>query len=69
METIKIGNSGDLVLTLQNKLIAFGFYRGTADGAFGPQTEAAVMEFQKASGLTVDGIVGSESWSLLNQGY
>lgn len=36
------------------------------DGIFGPLTEEAVKEFQKAKGLKVDGIVGKATWSMLN---
>lgn len=32
------------------------------DGSFGPKTEAATKAFQKAHGLTDDGIVGRMSW-------
>jgi peptidoglycan hydrolase-like protein with peptidoglycan-binding domain len=35
------------------------------DGEFGPKTEAAVRRLQARHGLTVDGIVGSETWGLL----
>ncbi|MHC1720727.1 MAG: N-acetylmuramoyl-L-alanine amidase [Clostridiaceae bacterium] len=33
------------------------------DGIFGPATEKAVRELQEKSGISVDGIVGQETWS------
>jgi len=38
----------------------------TADGAFGPGTEAAVRAFQRGHGLVPDGIVGPKTWALLD---
>jgi peptidoglycan hydrolase-like protein with peptidoglycan-binding domain len=35
------------------------------DGAFGPNTEYAVKDFQTKKGLSVDGIVGPQSWHAL----
>ena len=35
-----------------------GYYHGAIDGAIGPQTRAAVEEFQRAEGLTADGSPG-----------
>jgi hypothetical protein len=35
----------------------------TADGSFGPKTEAATKAWQAAHGLTADGIVGAKSWA------
>lgn len=59
MITLKKGNRGAEVKTLQSKLNLI------ADGIFGPITEEAVKTFQKANGLTVDGIVGPKTWSKL----
>lgn len=41
---------------------AVGFTRKDVDGKFGARTEEAVKAFQKANGLTVDGIVGINTW-------
>lgn len=59
MATLKKGSRGAYVVTLQKKLNL------QADGIFGPLTEEAVKEFQKANGLTVDGIVGTNTWNKL----
>jgi putative chitinase len=56
---LKIGSTGDDVKTLQAKL---GL---TADGSFGPATEAAVKAWQQANGLVADGEVGDISWAAL----
>lgn len=68
METIKRNTSKtDSVVLLQNLLIEAG-YDIAADGAFGPMTETAVMDFQKKNKLVVDGIVGQKTWrTLLSQ--
>ncbi|MDO5435427.1 MAG: peptidoglycan-binding protein [Clostridia bacterium] len=58
-DTLRSGSSGTQVVQLQKALIELGYLTGTADGKFGPKTEAAVIAFQKANGLTADGLAGS----------
>lgn len=57
--TLRLGDSGDDVAALQRALTAKGITsHGRADGQFGPRTDAAVREWQRAAGLVVDGLVG-----------
>jgi len=50
---------------VQTALKAAGFYKGAIDGKVGPETEAAVKQFQESNGLKADGVVGSKTKSLL----
>lgn len=54
----KLGSRGNEVKAIQEKLKERGLYTGNIDGIYGAKTEAAVRNFQKQAGLTVDGIVG-----------
>jgi len=63
--TLRNGASGTYVKTLQATLNSLGYNCGSVDGKFGAKTLAAVKKFQKAKGLTVDGIVGPKTWSAL----
>lgn len=59
--TLKQGSRGDLVKTVQQKLIKWGYLKGSADGIFGAKTKAAVIAFQKKNGLTADGVIGTRT--------
>lgn len=56
--TLKSGSRGASVTKLQTALNNKGYSAGKADGIYGYRTYKAVVAFQKASGLTPDGIAG-----------
>lgn len=62
----KLGSTGAVVRTIQSKLKTLGFYTGSVDGDFGAGTETAVKAFQRAYGLTSDGVVGNSTLTKLN---
>ena len=41
----------DTVAEIQRELLKRGFYEGAADGVYGPKTDAAIRDFEQASGL------------------
>ena len=59
VKTLKVGSSGAAVKKLQK---ALGL---TADGKFGPGTQAALIAWQETQQITADGIAGSKTQSLL----
>ena len=75
--TLRKGDKGEAVAEMQGLLAGLGYDLGKygIDGDFGSATEKAVRAFQKASGLTVDGVVGKDTWNALrghsepNRGY
>lgn len=58
MANLKYGSSGDDVKKLQE---ALGFTGSDVDGIYGEKTQAAVKDYQKNNGLTVDGIAGEQT--------
>ena len=56
---------GSDVYALQSALKERGYDPGQLDGIFGKKTERAVKRFQKAQGLTVDGIAGKRTFAAL----
>ncbi len=62
--TLRVGSSGPEVVALQAFLMKQDILsapRVKADGAFGPITKAALIEYQASVGLTPDGIYGPKS--------
>ena len=56
--SLRLGDRGETVKQIQQRLSNWGYYTGSVDGVFGSMTEQAVKKFQRANGLTADGIVG-----------
>jgi hypothetical protein len=64
MASIGAGAQGDLVVWAQEHLVSAG-QQIPVDGNFDATTLDAVENFQLAHGLTVDGIIGPETWAAL----
>ena len=70
---LKMGQSSSQVMSLQQTLNGGGFLVSTTGAGspgmesmyFGAKTKAAVMAFQAAKGLSVDGVVGAQSGAAL----
>lgn len=65
--TLKQGSRGSYVRFLQQLLESQLIPVGGVDGVFGAKTKAAVETFQTYNNLTVDGIVGKNTWAILAQ--
>jgi peptidoglycan hydrolase-like protein with peptidoglycan-binding domain len=53
--------AGPAVADLQTVMTHLGFYSGPIDGIYSDETTAAVVEMQKALGVTADGVYGPET--------
>src|SRR4051812_14714612 len=62
-----MGQRGWDVAALQFLLQRRGFSPGGVDGGFGPGTRNALMSYQRAAGIGVDGLAGSGTLSALRQ--
>ncbi|MEV5989130.1 peptidoglycan-binding domain-containing protein [Streptomyces sp. NPDC052051] len=65
---ISKGDTGDRVREIQCLTQFWGSNPGAVDGDFGQNTKNAVIEQQKACGITADGVVGPATWRCLRDG-
>ena len=65
METLYLGSTGPDVKLLQSILNRIGYNAGAVDGTFGPATRRALVAFQSAFGLAIDGVAGPQTWAAL----
>jgi hypothetical protein len=63
---LTVSTDPELIADLQRALTKAGYDPGSPDGSFGENTEAAVVAFQQANGLSPDGIVGPETAEALS---
>lgn len=68
---VQQGSNGDAVSAVQSQIHSRGDGANqiTIDGTFSPVTNDAVRAFQTLAGLSVDGIVGPQTWNHLVNGY
>lgn len=62
---LKVGSRGQQVRNLQGLLHAAGRNPGRIDGVYGETTRRVVSEYQRAAGLTVDGMAGTNTFRTL----
>lgn len=65
--TLKQGSLSVYVLIAQDDLNTLGYTTGGLDGIFGNQTRIAVRNYQLSRGLSVDGIIGCNTWRSLQE--
>jgi peptidoglycan hydrolase-like protein with peptidoglycan-binding domain len=64
---LRQGATGHWVRSLQRRLHGLGYDVGAMDGNFGPQTFHGVVAFQKVNNLGRDGIVGHNTWAMVDR--
>jgi peptidoglycan hydrolase-like protein with peptidoglycan-binding domain len=63
---LKVGSTGLPVRRAQKRMSLVGYDVGGVDGRYGTATEAAVKKLQQQRGLAVDGVVGPQTWSIID---
>ena len=64
-QSLRSGDSGDDVKTVQKRLKELGYYKSNIDGKMGRVTVNALKAFQKDNKLEDDGVAGKETYAIL----
>ncbi len=67
MRTLRVGDRGTDVMEIQALLEKIGYNPGPIDGIFGSRTQQAVIQFQQNNRLTPDGIIGPNTYGILER--
>lgn len=62
---LRYGSTGTAVVKLQQALKSQGILNGSADGIYGSMTRGAVVKFQTAKKISIDGIAGNQTQTIL----
>ncbi len=71
---LRVGSRGAAVQLMQERLNSISIYypvipQIATDGIFGNATRQAVVTFQQLMGISADGIIGQQTWELINTVY
>ncbi len=67
MRTLHLGMVGTDVMEIQAMLKKIGYYSGPINGSFTPQMQQAVIQFQQNFALTPDGIIGPNTYRVMER--
>ena len=63
---LRVGSTGLPVRRAQKRMSLVGFDVGGVDGRYGAKTETAVKDLQRRFQVTSDGVVGPETWGIID---
>jgi peptidoglycan hydrolase-like protein with peptidoglycan-binding domain len=63
---LKLGSTGLPVRRAQKRMSLVGYDVGGVDGRYGTRTEAAVKTLQQQRAIAVDGVVGPQTWAIID---
>jgi hypothetical protein len=62
---LQVGDSGEWVTHLQERLQGLALFNGWSDGNYGEDTDAAVRQLHENAGISHEGGVSAQSWQTL----
>jgi peptidoglycan hydrolase-like protein with peptidoglycan-binding domain len=63
---LRIGSTGLPVRRAQKRMSLVGFDVGGVDARYGPKTQSAVKDLQERFQVTIDGVVGPQTWAIID---